>query len=298
MKRHAVTVGCTLLLFAASLACHAQAFRTYLASFGSDSNPCTVQQPCRLLPAAIAAVADNGEIWILDSANFNSGTVSVTKSVSIRAIPGQVGSIVAVGGTPAMNLSAGVSVRMQNLAILNNAVNAGTDGIVMTTGALSIQDSTVAVPGDGIRVTGGNVEVRNVAFRGMTNGVHALGNSSVDVTGSKFNGASFVAVYLEGTTGTLAGSVSETAFTNCHAALGLNGNGGGTLKAMMTRSSVTNGDFGIGNSSGVNVTTNVGDSSFFNISTLVFSGAGIESMGNNQVRSYGAVGTITPVAPM
>ena len=61
-------------------------FRAYLSSSGSDSNPCTVQQPCRLLPAALAAVADGGEIWILDSANFNAGTVAVAKSVSIVAL--------------------------------------------------------------------------------------------------------------------------------------------------------------------------------------------------------------------
>jgi hypothetical protein len=32
---------------------HGQLFRTYLASDGSDANPCTLQLPCRLLPAAL-----------------------------------------------------------------------------------------------------------------------------------------------------------------------------------------------------------------------------------------------------
>src|SRR4051812_8876772 len=80
------------------LAAHAQLFRAYIASFGADTNPCTVAAPCRLLPAAIAAVKDGGEIWLLDSANFNSGAVTINKNVSIQAVPGQVGSVVAFGG--------------------------------------------------------------------------------------------------------------------------------------------------------------------------------------------------------
>jgi len=48
---------------------HAQLFRAYLAIGGSDSNPGTLPAPCRLLPAALNAVADGGEVWMLDSAN-------------------------------------------------------------------------------------------------------------------------------------------------------------------------------------------------------------------------------------
>ena len=58
-----------------SSAAHAQLFRAYLASDGSDTHPCTLAQPCRLLPAALAAVASGGEIWMLDSANYNTDVV-------------------------------------------------------------------------------------------------------------------------------------------------------------------------------------------------------------------------------
>ncbi len=99
----------TALAFAAALVltstAHAQLFRAYVASSGSDANPCTLPQPCRLLPAAIAAVADGGEIWMLDSANYNTGTVTVGKSVSILAIPGAVGSVVVTSG-PAISVTA------------------------------------------------------------------------------------------------------------------------------------------------------------------------------------------------
>src|SRR4051812_32420834 len=92
--------GAALLISAA----HAQSFRAYVSSAGNDANPCTVIAPCRLLPAALNAVANGGEIWMLDSANYNSGTVNITKSVSIMAVPGAVGSIVAVAGGAAITV--------------------------------------------------------------------------------------------------------------------------------------------------------------------------------------------------
>jgi hypothetical protein len=66
---------------------HAGLFRSYLSQNGNDAFPCNLQQPCRLLPTALAAVNDGGEIWMLDSANFNVSPVLITKSVKIFAIP-------------------------------------------------------------------------------------------------------------------------------------------------------------------------------------------------------------------
>ncbi len=71
-----------------SATAHAQLFRAYLDPSGSDANPCTLPAPCRLLPAALAAVASGGEIWMLDSANYSAGPVNITKSVTILALPG------------------------------------------------------------------------------------------------------------------------------------------------------------------------------------------------------------------
>ena len=46
----------------------AAVFRSYLSLNGADTNACTLPSPCRLLPAALAAVDPGGEIWMLDSA--------------------------------------------------------------------------------------------------------------------------------------------------------------------------------------------------------------------------------------
>ena len=105
----------TLLLSAPA---HAQLFRSYLAPTGSDANPCTLLAPCRLLPAALAAVADGGEIWILESANYNTAPVNITKSVTILAVPGALGSVLAMAGDAIDIATAGVKVALRNLVIV------------------------------------------------------------------------------------------------------------------------------------------------------------------------------------
>ncbi len=56
---------------------------------------------------------------MLDSANFNAAPVAITKSVTILAIPGALGSVVANGGD-AINVNApGAKVTLRNLVILN-----------------------------------------------------------------------------------------------------------------------------------------------------------------------------------
>src|SRR5512142_3529722 len=95
VQRGVLAFAAALLLSAPA---HAQIFRAYLSTSGSDANPCTLPAPCRLLPAALNAVASGGEIWMLDSANYNSATVTIGKSVSILAVPGAVGSVLAIGG--------------------------------------------------------------------------------------------------------------------------------------------------------------------------------------------------------
>ena len=193
MKRLALRV---LLLVAASvlapLEVHAQLFRAYVASYGNDANPCTVASPCRLLPAALNAVADKGQIWMLDSANFNAGTVNVTKSVKIEALPGQIASIVPVGGVPAMIISPDLTVSLRNISMVTNANNPGTDGIQMTTGVLSVEDSVFEVVSpsrtvNAIFVDGaGTVSVHHSLFRNGGVGIWVQGDGKADVSGSKF----------------------------------------------------------------------------------------------------------------
>ena len=170
-----------VLALAASAPAQALLFRAYLAPDGSDTNPCTLQQPCRLLPAALAAVASGGEIWMLDSANYNTGPVGVTKSVTILAVPGALGSVVAAGGNAIDVDTAGIKVALRNLVIVPLLGGGGTGGISVT-GA----NSTVTVE---------HCLVANISGVGIS--VNAI-SSTLRITDSTVRGATSEAVLLNG----------------------------------------------------------------------------------------------------
>jgi hypothetical protein len=157
-----------------SLPTHGALFRAYISSAGSDSNPCTITQPCRLLPAALAAVADGGEIWMLDSANYNSSTVTISKSVTILSVPGAVGSVVSIGlGNDAIDISgSGINVTLRHLVIGPFPGGSG-HGVAMVQGStLTIDDCAISgVNGSGVlvnsagkvRITGSTMQNNGVA---------------------------------------------------------------------------------------------------------------------------------------
>jgi hypothetical protein len=177
--RSVLAIAATLLL---SVSANAQLFRAYLASTGSDTNDCTRPTPCRLLPAALNVVADGGEIWMLDSANYNTATVTIGKSVSILAVPGAVGSVLAIG-SPAISITAaGLKVALRNLVVVPLAGGGATDGISMTgASSLTIEHSLVAnLPGSGVYVLGaGKLRVAHSIFRNNTGYAVLLANGAV-----------------------------------------------------------------------------------------------------------------------
>ena len=298
------------LLFAVSLLAavpaHAQLFRAYAASYGNDANPCTVAAPCRLLPATLAAVQDGGEIWLLDSANFNSGAVTINKNVSILTVPGQVGSIVAVGAANAITINAGLTVALKNVSITNNATSPGTDGIDMTTGKVSIQDSTIAVPNVGIRVNGGGVlSVHNTIVRDTTFGIYVGGGGSADVSRSKFINLQY-GLYVRGDVSSVTtyGAVRGCQFMKTVTAVEADLHTGGSAARLAVHdSSVSGGTYGVVAFSAVGT-----GSAVATIGTSTISGAGtallqsgsaavLQSMGNNLIvnNTNDTGGTITPV---
>ncbi len=109
---------------------------------------------CRLLPAALNAIVDGGEVWILDSANYNTGPVTVGKSASILAIPGAVarvfvtrctieGTSTALDSETAGVGSAAIAVSYSMIANNNFAwVQSNTGSIIRTLGNNHITDNT------------------------------------------------------------------------------------------------------------------------------------------------------------
>jgi len=97
------------------LAATAQVQRSFVASSGDDTNPCTFAQPCRAFAAAIAQTSDGGEIVVLDSAGY--GPVAITQSVSIIAAPGVFAGVTVFTGDGVAVSGVGTRVRLSGLTI-------------------------------------------------------------------------------------------------------------------------------------------------------------------------------------
>jgi hypothetical protein len=215
----------SLVLISLSAAAQAPRFRAYVASDGSDADPCTLPQPCRLLPAAIAAVASGGEIWMLDSANYNTSTVTIDKPVSILAVPGAIGSLVTTGG-PAISVTAdSIRVGLRNLVITSLA-GAGGHGILITgSSVVALEKSLVegiAANFNGIYVAGGGrAYVADTTFRAIGAngfGVYADLGGAATVTGSRFldSHGGVIAAASGGLAQITHVGVSDSGFMGCY----------------------------------------------------------------------------------
>jgi predicted outer membrane repeat protein len=189
-------------------------FRAYVSRNGSDANPCTLPAPCRLLPAALGIVKDGGEVWMLDSANYNVGVVDIVKSVTIQAVPGAYGSVAANSADAIRVNAAGVEVTLRGIAVLNLA-GSGNTGIRFVQGAqLTLEDieayglatgiaatapdGLLAIAGCTIRDNAAGLTVQGTlhttidasSFLGnTTSGVSAQGGAQVDVSNSVISGS-------------------------------------------------------------------------------------------------------------
>jgi hypothetical protein len=200
-------------------------FRAYLAPNGVDTNPCTLAAPCRLLPAALAAVIDGGEVWMLASANYNIGPVYVDKSVTILAVPGALGSVVALGGNAINIATAGVKVALRNLVIVPYVSGGGINGINMTVGAgLKVENCLVAnLPGVGISVKadGASVSVTDTVIRSNGgSGLYVADGARATVSRATISGNAGTAVFAEGN---LAGSTTTADVADSTMDANLNG---------------------------------------------------------------------------
>ncbi len=285
---------------------HAQLFRSYVASTGSDANPCNLPAPCRLLPAALAAVADGGEIWMLDSANYNTATVVVGKSVSILAVPGAVGSVVAVSG-PAISITAGsLTVALRNLVIVPLVGGGGTYGVSMTGASnLSIEDSLIAnLPQSGVSVTGmGNVKITRTIVR--NNGGYAVNlenGPSATISGTQMlqNALGGVRAYGITATTTIA-AVSDSIISGGVEGVWASSQNAATVaRIFVARSTIHGVTYALdGTTNGTGVSLISVSNSMISNNTFAWwqaSTAVVESSGNNHIRgNTNSLGTLTNV---
>jgi hypothetical protein len=145
-KRHSVTYA-TAALCAIALPAHAT---VYVSGVGSDSNPCTISQPCRQISHALTVVAAAGQILVSASGDFQP--IVVSKAVSITAPPG---------------IHAGIASSTANPVSISVAA---TDNVFISGLDLSSSGSTWTT----VLVSGGWVTIDNCLVRDTLQGIFNL----------------------------------------------------------------------------------------------------------------------------
>ena len=146
MTRIAIVIAAALALATTLSAVPAQAqrARVFVASYGSDSNPCTFLSPCRNFQQAVNTVAVGGEVTAIDSAGF--GAINITQSVTITSPAGVEAGIAAASGVDAITINgtSAATITLRGLTLEGSGV--GAHGIFLTSnggGTLNIIDTAV-----------------------------------------------------------------------------------------------------------------------------------------------------------
>jgi hypothetical protein len=134
--RTAIPFGLLAAAFACSLfaaPAQAQRDRVFVASYGSDSNPCTFGSPCKTFQNAVNVVAAGGEVTAIDSAGF--GPLGIDKAVTITSPNGVEAGIAAAAGQDAIDIGAGPSDVVVLSGLTLEGAGTAANGIKFTSGA-------------------------------------------------------------------------------------------------------------------------------------------------------------------
>ena len=300
--------------------------RTFVASTGVDTNPCSRAAPCRTFGAAEALTSDSGEVIVLDSAGY--GPVTITKSIAIEAPTGVYAGISVFSGDGITIATPGISVILRGLTINGQG---GAGGIVMTAGsALTVENCVITnLTSDGVQV-GGQAQVRIADSRIQSNSgsglrfidagsgvvtrsvidsnysgitVNTTGSnattiniSNVDVVRNDYEGVYFAS----GATGAISASIRDSQVSGSSYGVDVESSGGALVVASVSGSVISNNDNAFwmaGANAKVWASGNTITENFMAVHSA--SGAVFESAGNNAVRNNTAanVGTVTVVSP-
>jgi hypothetical protein len=267
----------------------AQAARTFVSAAGSDSNNCTnVATPCRHFATAFAATAANGEIYVLDPANY--GSLTITHAVSIEGHGWA--SIAAVSGSPAITINA-TSGKINIIGVvLDGTGTTNTVGIQFNSGGiLNIRDSVIRnFTGDGIAFTPNTssqclLSVWNTLI--SDNGLHGIqfnpsGSGTMtgvlnhaDLENNAGNGLNVLT-----SSQTINITINDSVLSNSFDGLFAESDGGVPVNIMVRNSTIAN------NSNQGVATLNTGVRIWLTRSTITENAAGWQAMGGSTVTSY------------
>ena len=117
MEKFTTAAAMAVFGFAALTAADATAARqrTFVASYGSDANLCTLIAPCHTFAPAVVQTLEGGEVVVLDGAEF--GPVTITQSISIIAPRAVHAGIAVASGTGIVINAPGKSVRLEGISL-------------------------------------------------------------------------------------------------------------------------------------------------------------------------------------
>src|ERR1700722_12060832 len=131
MPRITLAIAAVLAVTLPAVSAQARgAIRTYVSITGSDSNPCSLTQPCRHFQAAVNATSAGGEVDALEPGGY--GSFSIEQAVTIE---GQGWSYVAPpNGSSAITVEAGSGNVIIHGVSLNGAGTTNSTGIFVDAG--------------------------------------------------------------------------------------------------------------------------------------------------------------------
>jgi hypothetical protein len=242
--------------------------RTFVSSAGSDSNPCTVTQPCASFAAAYNAVAPNGIVAALDPGKY--GPLTITGPVTVNGNGWAAITAPAAGNGITVNAVSG-NVTLTGLEI--DGAQAGYNGIVFN--SASSFTVTNCVVENMVNDQGGDVNTGNGILLQPTSGTIdiAIANTTVSNNGT----AGLLYLLPSGSSATLNGIFDRvTATANLY---GINVNTAATNANSSTTSvSLTN-----------SIASNNGDAGISAVSTSTAMGILIDNV-NASSNATGVVG--------
>ena len=236
-----VSIAFALSLFSATGAA-TTVKRTFVASTGSNANPCSIAAPCRDFAYAITQTSVGGEVIVLDSAGY--GAVAITKSVSIIAPAGiYAGISVSSGDGVTVNAPAAIVV-LRGLSIngqggdrgisLQAAARLRVENCVISGMHIAGISHTAAAPDAELIVL--DTIVRDNGGSGITLFAN-VGSLVLDHVRSEHNGGNGVSITPSvGSIGALA-TITDSVFTHNEGdGIGADSVSGATITLLVDRS--------------------------------------------------------------
>jgi hypothetical protein len=137
-----IVLPLTLLTTTFALALPAQATltRTFVSAAGSDSNPCTITQPCATFAHAYSLTAASGIVAALDPGKY--GPLTITGPITING--NGWAAITAPAAGNGITITAGASDNVALLGLEIDGAGAVSNGIVLNSaGSLTVSNCTL-----------------------------------------------------------------------------------------------------------------------------------------------------------